>query len=58
MARLLLVDDTPNLILKQIHRVFDEAVATNGWLIFYTHDVADTPSPWGCTPGLLRHAAR
>ena len=39
-----------------IDRVFDEAVATNGWLIFYTHDVADTPSPWGCTPGLLRHA--
>jgi peptidoglycan/xylan/chitin deacetylase (PgdA/CDA1 family) len=39
-----------------IDRVFDEAVATNGWLIFYTHDVADTPSPWGCTPGLLRYA--
>jgi peptidoglycan/xylan/chitin deacetylase (PgdA/CDA1 family) len=39
-----------------IDRVFDEAVATNGWLIFYTHDVSDTPSPWGCTPGLLRYA--
>jgi peptidoglycan/xylan/chitin deacetylase (PgdA/CDA1 family) len=39
-----------------IDRAFDEAVATSGWLIFYTHDVADTPSPWGCTPGLLRHA--
>jgi peptidoglycan/xylan/chitin deacetylase (PgdA/CDA1 family) len=39
-----------------IDRVFDEAIATNGWLIFYSHDVADTPSPWGCTPGLLRHA--
>jgi peptidoglycan/xylan/chitin deacetylase (PgdA/CDA1 family) len=39
-----------------IDRIFDEAVATSGWLIFYTHDVADTPSPWGCTPGLLRHA--
>lgn len=39
-----------------IDRVFDEAVASNGWLIFYTHDVADAPSPWGCTPGLLRHA--
>lgn len=21
-----------------------------GWLIFYTHDVRDSPSPWGCTP--------
>src|ERR1700744_535318 len=39
-----------------IDRVFDEAVRTSGWLIFYTHDVADSPSPWGCTPGLLRHA--
>jgi peptidoglycan/xylan/chitin deacetylase (PgdA/CDA1 family) len=39
-----------------IDRVLNEAVATNGWLIFYTHDVADKPSPWGCTPGLLRHA--
>lgn len=39
-----------------IDRVFDEAMTTSGWLIFYTHDVADTPSPWGCTPGLLRHA--
>jgi peptidoglycan/xylan/chitin deacetylase (PgdA/CDA1 family) len=39
-----------------IDRVFDETVRTNGWLIFYTHDVADTPSPWGCTPALLRHA--
>ena len=39
-----------------VDRIFDEAVATKGWLIFYTHDVADTPSPWGCTPGLLRHA--
>ena len=39
-----------------IDRVFDEAAATNGWLTFYTHDVAETPSPWGCTPGLLRYA--
>ncbi len=39
-----------------IDRVFDEATATGGWLIFYSHDVADRPSPWGCTPGLLRHA--
>lgn len=24
-----------------------------GWLIFYTHDVQATPSPYGCTPELL-----
>jgi len=23
------------------------------WLIFYTHDVASNPSPFGCTPALL-----
>jgi len=23
------------------------------WLIFYTHDVTDVPSPYGCTPALL-----
>lgn len=39
-----------------IDRVFDEAVAKNGWLIFYGHDVAETPSPYGCSPALLRYA--
>jgi peptidoglycan/xylan/chitin deacetylase (PgdA/CDA1 family) len=26
------------------------------WLIFYTHDVSPTPSPFGCTPELLEFA--
>jgi peptidoglycan/xylan/chitin deacetylase (PgdA/CDA1 family) len=39
-----------------IDRAFDEAVDTNGWLIFYSHDVADVPSPYGCSPSFLRHA--
>ena len=39
-----------------IDRMFDDAQTTNGWLIFYTHDVADTPSPWGCSPALMNHA--
>ena len=34
-------------------RLVDEARATDGWLIFYTHDVVDTPSPFGCTPDQL-----
>lgn len=41
-----------------IDRSFDEAVASGGWLIFYGHDVADRPSPYGCTPTLLRHALK
>jgi peptidoglycan/xylan/chitin deacetylase (PgdA/CDA1 family) len=30
-----------------------EAERTCGWLIFYTHDVRQNPSPFGCTPALL-----
>ncbi|MGC1304954.1 MAG: polysaccharide deacetylase family protein [Caulobacteraceae bacterium] len=30
-----------------------EAKASNGWLILFTHDVCDTPSPFGCTPEML-----
>jgi hypothetical protein len=27
-----------------------------GWLVLYTHDVDDSPSAYGCTPGLLQAA--
>jgi peptidoglycan/xylan/chitin deacetylase (PgdA/CDA1 family) len=39
-----------------IERAFDQAETANGWLIFYTHDVADEPSPYGCSPSLLNEA--
>jgi peptidoglycan/xylan/chitin deacetylase (PgdA/CDA1 family) len=39
-----------------IDRAFEEAQTNNGWLIFYTHDVADQPSPYGCSPALLTYA--
>ena len=39
-----------------IERAFDAAETNNGWLIFYGHDVAETPSPWGCSPALLDYA--
>ena len=39
-----------------IDRAFDEAIESGGWLIFYGHDVAASPSSYGCTPDLLRHA--
>jgi peptidoglycan/xylan/chitin deacetylase (PgdA/CDA1 family) len=39
-----------------IERAFDEAQTTNGWLIFYSHDVADRPSPYGCSPTLMNLA--
>jgi hypothetical protein len=39
-----------------IERAYDDAVAKNGWLIFYSHDVATEPSRYGCSPSFLRHA--
>ncbi len=30
--------------------LIDKTRAIGGWLIFYTHDVTPTPSPYGCTP--------
>ncbi len=39
-----------------IDRAFNEAIDSNGWLIFYSHDVEPEPSPFGCSPSLLRHA--
>jgi peptidoglycan/xylan/chitin deacetylase (PgdA/CDA1 family) len=41
---------------ESIDRAFDALVDSNGWLIFYGHDVAIEPSPYGCTPALLRYA--
>ena len=31
-------------------RLIDRTCELGGWLIFYTHDVTDTPSRFGCTP--------
>lgn len=34
-------------------RLMDAAVARNGWVIFFGHDVAEGASPYGCSPVLL-----
>ena len=39
-----------------IEEVIARAKITNGWLIFFTHDVSDAPSPFGATPAMLEHA--
>jgi peptidoglycan/xylan/chitin deacetylase (PgdA/CDA1 family) len=39
-------------------RALDEAAACGGWLIFYGHDIAASPSRYGCTPQLLRDALK
>jgi peptidoglycan/xylan/chitin deacetylase (PgdA/CDA1 family) len=39
-----------------VRRWIAQAVATSGWLIFFTHDVSERPTPYGVTPDLLRAA--
>jgi peptidoglycan/xylan/chitin deacetylase (PgdA/CDA1 family) len=34
-------------------RWMETALSRRAWLILYTHDVSDEPSPWGCTPRVL-----
>lgn len=42
-------------VIEHLFRINDRL---RGWLIFYTHDVRDEPSPWGCTPGQLEKVVR
>jgi peptidoglycan/xylan/chitin deacetylase (PgdA/CDA1 family) len=37
----------------EIAAAVQAAQAANGWLILFTHDVCDQPSPFGCTPQML-----
>jgi peptidoglycan/xylan/chitin deacetylase (PgdA/CDA1 family) len=37
----------------RLRRLIDENRTVGGWLIFFTHDVADQPSAFGCTPEQL-----
>ena len=39
---------------KSIENLIKQAAEANGWLIFYTHDVSEEPSRFGCTPDELR----
>lgn len=34
----------------KMRALIDQNKSLGGWLIFYTHDVTETPSPYGCTP--------
>lgn len=41
-----------------VARLIEENRQRAGWLIFSTHDVCDTPSPYGCTPEFLECAVK
>jgi peptidoglycan/xylan/chitin deacetylase (PgdA/CDA1 family) len=38
---------------ESVQRIIDDNNNFKGWLIFYTHDVSNCPSRFGCTPALL-----
>ena len=44
--------------IDELLRLIDENQRHGGWLIFYTHDVRDEPSPYGCTPKDLETIVR
>lgn len=41
-----------------VRRLIHKTQQRCGWLIFYTHDVRNAHSPYGCTPALLDAAVR
>ena len=41
---------------ERIERAVETAARSNGWIIFFTHDVSETPSRFGATPEMLDHA--
>ena len=44
--------------LPEVQQLVSENTARHSWLIFFSHDVSDDPSPYGCTPALLRQTVR
>lgn len=43
---------TPEYLQKNI----EKAIKNNGWIIFFTHDIAKNCTPYGSTPGMLEMA--
>ena len=41
-----------------VKRMIDSNADAGGWLIFATHDVCETASPWGCTPAFFEDVVR
>ncbi|MEP7242415.1 MAG: polysaccharide deacetylase family protein [Gammaproteobacteria bacterium] len=44
--------------LQAAQRLILENASRRGWLIFYTHDVRDSPSRYGCTPSQFESVVR
>jgi peptidoglycan/xylan/chitin deacetylase (PgdA/CDA1 family) len=46
--------DSPDLIAKLIN----DACASNAWLIFATHDIAESPTRFGCKPSFFEEVVK
>lgn len=40
----------PEIHSQQLIQQIDAVKAQPGWLIFFTHDISENPTPYGCTP--------
>ena len=43
---------------RHIQRLIERNEKKRGWLIFFTHDVSDTPSRYGCTPAYFESVVK
>jgi peptidoglycan/xylan/chitin deacetylase (PgdA/CDA1 family) len=55
------INDRPGTV-EFCHNAVDDVTLAGGWLIFFTHDIRQAPSDYGCTPDSFRtivdHAAK
>jgi peptidoglycan/xylan/chitin deacetylase (PgdA/CDA1 family) len=43
---------------RNLTRWIDDVAQDPGWLVFFTHDIADEPTPYGCTPSTFEALVR
>jgi peptidoglycan/xylan/chitin deacetylase (PgdA/CDA1 family) len=44
--------------IQAVKNLIDLSQAARGWIIFATHDVSSTPSPYGCSPAFFEDVVR
>jgi polysaccharide deacetylase len=44
--------------LEGVRRLIEQNRLARGWLIFATHDICESPSPFGCTPNFFEDTVR
>ncbi|MCZ4090866.1 polysaccharide deacetylase family protein [Sinorhizobium psoraleae] len=48
----------PEQHARALTRWIDDVVERPGWLVFFTHDIAPSPTPYGCSPEAFDHLVR